>query len=127
MEPDYLNELLENLRSTVNARVHRDFPSVDAFAKETGVHQTAMSRYLNGKHATLSFENFLRIAYKLELDLNAIFPFHADMSVADKKALLFSDAKPRRKKVTVLLSETSVIEIKRDSRTDKPLLELKLS
>lgn len=126
MEPEFLDELLESLRTTVSERVRRDYRSADDFAKDAGVSQSIVSRYLSGSRG-ISLESFLRIAYKLELDLGTLFPFGRVWNLADKKALLFSDAKPRRKKVTVLLSETSVIEIKRDSRTDKPLLELKLS
>lgn len=126
MEPSYLNELLGTLRQTVAEGIHRRFRSTEDFAKDAGVNQSSLSRYLRGERS-LSLETFLRIAYRLELDLGELFPFgKKGLSIHESTAPEFSDTARRRRKVTVLLSETSVVEIKRNSRKERPLLELKI-
>jgi transcriptional regulator with XRE-family HTH domain len=126
MEAGDIQNLLEELRRAVRQSIESRYKTVDEFAISAGMKQSTVSRFLSGDRSSKLF-TFLQIAAALDLDLGPLFPFGKPWNVADKKALIFSDAKRRRKKVTVLLSETSVIEIKRDARQDRPMLELKLS
>lgn len=126
MELDYLHELLTGLRATVSERIRRNYRSSDDFASEAGVSQSSLSRYLRGERS-LSLDNFLRIAFQLELDLSLLFPFSkAGLHVADSNEPAYGQGLRRRRKVTILLSETSTLEIKKDSRRERPILELKI-
>lgn len=126
MEAGEMQSLLEELRHTVRRTILSRYKTIDAFAIDAGMDQSTVSRFLSGDRKP-QLVTFLQIASTLDMDLGPLFPFGRSWSVAEKKQMYFPDAKPRRRRMTVLLSETSVIEIKRDERQDKPVLELKLS
>jgi len=125
METQDLEMLLKDLRKSVRQAIETRFKTVDEFSIAAGMSQSTVSRFLSGDRRP-QLLTFLQIAATLDLDLGPLFPFGKAWNIVDKRSLIFSDVKRKRKKVTVLLSETSIIEIKRDSSATKPMLELKL-
>jgi len=113
-------DTLTHVREVINDLIHSKYRSVELFAHEHGLNQSGLSRFLRGERG-LNLDTFLRIAEALDVDLGPFVSRTPKTKVADKK-VLYSVTPVRRSRVSVLLTETKSIEIKRDSNDKNPLV-----
>ena len=120
MSPPKEIDSLAHVRVVINELIRSKYRSVELFAHEHGLNQSGLSRFLRGDRG-LNLHTFLRIAEALEVDLGPFVSLTPKTKVADKK-VPYNATSVRRSRVSVLLTETKSIEIKRDSNDKNPLV-----
>jgi len=116
--PDALTDLRNAIKSLIS---EQGYPSIEKFCHEHSIEQSILSRFLSGKRE-MHLSTFFRIAEALEMDLGPTFYFAKRKGATPTPNPRGKAKVIRRTKVTILLSETSAIEIKRDEGDSKPLV-----
>lgn|GEM_PF-2200000 len=110
------------LRHTVKRMIaERGYTAVERFAHEHRIQQSILSRFLSGERG-ITLSTFLKIALALEMDLGPWLTQSNTPASLASPVVSYSTPKQRRGKVTIMISETKTIELKRNADDTNPVV-----
>lgn len=109
------------MRKVLHQLVLERSRTVERFAHEHGIEQSILSKFFSGR-SSISLGTFLRIVSALDLDIGPTFSLARVNQVGSGKSPLYDPRPIRRNRVSVVLTETRTLEIRRTEEDDNPLV-----